>query len=113
MQWGKRSLRGKRFVAYHRYFEYMANEFGFQIVGYVEPKPGIPPSAGHIEGLIDNMKKSRPDGILVTPSYGREEAESLSIKAGVKVILIPQDVGSVPGTNDWFSFMDTVLSSLQ
>jgi zinc/manganese transport system substrate-binding protein len=113
MQWGKRSLRGKRFVAYHRYFEYMANEFGFQIVGYVEPKPGIPPSAGHIEGLIENMKKSRPDGILVTPSYGREEAESLSKKAGVKVILIPQDVGSVPGTNDWFSFMDTVLSSLQ
>jgi zinc/manganese transport system substrate-binding protein len=113
MQWGKRSLRGKRFVAYHRYFEYMANEFGFQIVGYVEPKPGIPPSAGHIEGLIENMKKSRPDGILVTPSYGREEAESLSKKAGVKVILIPQDVGSVPGTNNWFSFMDTVLSSLQ
>jgi zinc/manganese transport system substrate-binding protein len=113
VQWGKRSLRGKRFVAYHRYFEYMANEFGFQIVGYVEPKPGIPPSAGHIEGLIENMKKSRPDGILVTPSYGREEAESLSKKAGVKVILIPQDVGSVPGTNDWFSFMDTVLSSLQ
>jgi zinc/manganese transport system substrate-binding protein len=113
MQWGKRSLRGKRFVAYHRYFEYMANEFGFQIVGYVEPKPGIPPSAGHIEGLIENMKKSRPDGILVTPSYGREEAESLSKKAGVKVILIPQDVGSVPGTNDWFSFMDTFLSSLQ
>ena len=113
MQWGKRSLRGKRFVAYHRYFEYMANEFGFQIVGYVEPKPGIPPSAGHIEGLIENMKKSRPDGILVTPSYGREEAESLSKKAGVKVILIPQDVGSVPGANDWFSFMDIVLSSLQ
>ena len=113
MQWGKRSLRGKRFVAYHRYFEYMANEFGFQIVGYVEPKPGISPSAGHIEGLIENMKKSRPDGILVTPSYGREEAESLSKKAGVKVILIPQDVGSVPGTNNWFSFMDTVLSSLQ
>jgi zinc/manganese transport system substrate-binding protein len=113
IQWGKRSLRGKRFVAYHRYFEYMANEFGFQIVGYVEPKPGIPPSAGHIEGLIENMKKSSPDGILVTPSYGREEAESLSKKTGVKVIVIPQDVGSVPGANDWFSFMDIVLSSLQ
>jgi zinc/manganese transport system substrate-binding protein len=113
MQWGKRSLRGKRFVAYHRYFEYMANDFGFQIVGYVEPKPGIPPSAGHIEGLMENMKKSSPDGILVTPSYGREEAESLSKKTGVKVIVIPQDVGSVPGANDWFSFMDIVLSSLQ
>ena len=113
LQWGKRSLRGKKFVAYHRYFEYLANEFGFQIVGYVEPKPGIPPSAGHIEGLIETMKKSKPNGILVTPAYGREEAMSLAKKTGVKVVVIPQDVGSVPGANDWFSFMDTVLSSLQ
>jgi zinc/manganese transport system substrate-binding protein len=113
MQWGKIPLRGKRFVAYHRYFEYLANEFGFQIVGYIEPKPGIPPSAGHIEGLIEQMKKSRTDGILVTPSHGKAEAESLAKKTGVKVILIPQDVGSVSGVSNWFAFMDTVLSSLK
>ncbi|HVO67612.1 MAG TPA: zinc ABC transporter substrate-binding protein [Syntrophales bacterium] len=113
IQWAKKSLKGKRFVSYHKLFEYMANEFGFQLVGYVEPKPGIPPSAGHIESLIESMKITRPDGILVTPSYGTEEAETLSKKTGVKVITIPQDVGSLSGTNNWFSFMDTVLSSLE
>ena len=112
-QWAKKSLKGKIFIAYHKYFEYMANEFGFKIVDYVEPKPGIPPSAGHIEKLIETIKKTKIDGLLVTPSYGKEEAEALSKKTGVRVIIIPQDVGSVPGTNDWFSFMDTVLSSLQ
>lgn len=112
-QWSKKSLKGKRFVAYHKYFEYMAHDFGFQLVGYVEPKPGIPPSAAHIESLMEIMKKTRADGILVTPSYGREEAEALSKKTGVRVIIIPQDVGSLPGTNNWFSFMDTVLSSLE
>ena len=113
IQWDKKSLKGKRYVSYHKLFEYMANEFGFQLIGYVEPKPGIPPSAGHIEKLIEAMKKTRPDGILVTPSYGLDEAQAMSRKTGVKVIILPQDVGSVPGTNDWFSFMDTVLSSLQ
>jgi zinc/manganese transport system substrate-binding protein len=112
-QWAKKSLKGKRFVSYHKLFEYLANEFGFQIVGYVEPKPGIPPSAGHIESLIESMKKTRPDGILVTPFYGTEEAEALSKKTGVRVIIIPQDVGSLSGTNNWFSFMDNVLSSLK
>jgi zinc/manganese transport system substrate-binding protein len=112
-QWAKKSLKGKIFIAYHKYFEYMATEFGFRLVGYVEPKPGIPPSAGHIEKLIEIMKKTKLDGILVTPSYGKEEAEALSKKTGVKVIIVPQDVGSVRGTNDWFSFMDAVLSSLQ
>jgi zinc/manganese transport system substrate-binding protein len=112
-QWNTFDLKGKKFVAYHRYFEYLATEFGFQIVGYIEPKPGIPPSAGHIEKLIEDMKSSRPDGILVTPSYGMKEAEFLGEKTGVKVIVLPQDVGSMKGTDDWFSFMDTVLSSLR
>ena len=113
IQWAKKSLKGKNFIAYHKYFEYMANELGFKLIDYVEPKPGIPPSAGHIEKLIETVKKTKVDGILVTPSYGKEEAEALSKKTGVKVIVIPQDVGSVPDTNDWFGFMDTVLSSLQ
>jgi len=112
-QWAKKSLKGKIFIAYHKYFEYMANEFVFKLVDYVEPKPGIPPSAGHIEKLIETIKKTKVNGILVTPSQGKEEAEALAKKTGVRVIIIPQDVGSVPGTNDWFSFMDTVLSSLQ
>ena len=60
----------------------MANEFGFKLVDYVEPKPGIPPSAGHIEKLIETMKKTKVDGILVTPSYGKEEAEALVEKNG-------------------------------
>lgn len=111
-QWGTLNLKGKKYVAYHKLFEYLAAEYGFQFVGFVEPKPGIPPSAAHIEKLIEDMKRSRPDGILVTPSYGLKEAESLAVKTGVKVIALPQDVGSVKGTDDWFAFMDNVLESL-
>ncbi len=111
-RWGTLNLRGNKYVAYHKLFEYLAAEYGFQFVGFVEAKPGIPPSAAHIEKLIEDMKRSRPDGILVTPSYGLKEAESLAAKTGVKVIAIPQDVGSVKGTDDWFAFMDKVLESL-
>jgi zinc/manganese transport system substrate-binding protein len=113
VQWKAVTLKGKKYVAYHHYFEYLANEFGFRIVGYVEPKPGIPPSAGHIEKLIGEMKSDRPDGILVTPSYGLKEAQSLAAKTGVKVIALPQDVGSMKGTDDWFTFMDKVLEALR
>ncbi len=112
-QWAGISLTGKRFVAYHRFFEYLAQEFGFQIVGYVEEKPGIPPSAGYIEKLVEDMKRSKPDGIITTTYYGQDEINSLSQKTGVKSIVIPHDVGSAPGTNDWFSLMDAVLKSLQ
>jgi zinc/manganese transport system substrate-binding protein len=111
--WRAASLKGKKFVAYHKLFEYLADEYGFQLVGYVEPKPGIPPSAGHIEKLIEDMKDIKPNGILTTSFYGKKESETLSAKTGVKVIVLPADVGSMPGTDDWFSFMDKILLSLK
>jgi zinc/manganese transport system substrate-binding protein len=112
-QWHAVTLKGKKFIAYHKYFEYLAPEFGFQIVGYLEPKPGIPPSAAHIEELIQYMKTTQLAGILISPVYSLKEAEFLSAKTGVKVIVLPHDVGSMPGTDDWFSFMDKVITSLK
>ena len=106
------SAKGKRYVAYHKYFEYLAADYGLTIVAYVEPKPGIPPSAGYIERLIETIKETRPDGILLTPYYGRREADFLTQKTGVRGIVVPHDVGATPGANDWFSFMDQALSAL-
>jgi zinc/manganese transport system substrate-binding protein len=112
-KWQALGLQGKKFVAYHKLFEYLAAEYGFRIVGYVEPKPGIPPSAAHVESLIESMKNERPDGILTTSYYGKKESESIGGKTGVKVILLPGDVGAMEGTDDWFSFMDMVLAALR
>jgi zinc/manganese transport system substrate-binding protein len=112
-QWQGINLKGKKYVAYHKLFGYLEHDYGFKIVDYMEPKPGIPPSAAHIEKLIEEMRRSRPDGILVTPAHGLDEAQSLAAKTGVKVIVLPQDVGSAKGTDDWFAFMDKVLAALR
>ncbi len=111
--WHAVPLQGKKYIAYHKYFEYLADEFGFRFIGYLEPKPGIPPSAAHIESLIETMKKEKPTAILVTPANGMQEAESLSAKTGVKVIVLPHDVGSLPGTDDLISFWDKIVTSLK
>jgi zinc/manganese transport system substrate-binding protein len=111
-EWRGLPLKGKRYVAYHKYFEYLAADYGLKIVAYVEPKPGIPPSAGYIERLIETIRETRPDGILLTPYYGRRETDFLTQKTGVRSIVIPHDVVSTPGAKDWFSFMDEALSAL-
>jgi len=111
-QWRMVPLQGKKFIAYHKYFEYLSAEYGFKIIGYIEPKPGIPPSAGHIENLLETMKKEGPAAILVTPANGMKEAASLSEKTGVKVIALPHDVGSMD-TDDLISFWDKVVELLK
>ncbi len=110
-QWGSRPLRGKKFVAYHRLFEYLAREFGFQIIAYVEPKPGIPPSAGYLTELVELIKRSKPNAILATEANGKKESEALGQRTGMKVITLPHDVGN-PGAQDWFNLMDTIINFL-
>lgn len=111
-QW-KGKLKGKRFLTFHKYFEYLANDFGFSITGYIEPKPGIPPSSGHMARLVDSIARERPDAILSTSYYGKKEVEFLSARTGVKAIIVPHEVGSESGIDDWFNLMDRVVESLR
>jgi len=110
--WKTRHFQGKKVVAYHKLFEYLAADFGFTIAGYIEPKPGIPPSAGHVGRLIEIMRKGRIQTIITTTLYPLKEVDFIAGKTGAKVIVLPHDVGSMPGIADWFTLMDTVLSKL-
>lgn len=112
-RWASVKLKGKRFVAYHRFFEYLAAERGFEIIAYVEEKPGIPPSAGYISHLVESMKKSKPDAIITTTYQNSREVSSLSGRTGVRSLVVPHDVGSDPACRDWVSLMDRIVEILK
>ncbi|MCM8814764.1 MAG: metal ABC transporter substrate-binding protein [Candidatus Omnitrophica bacterium] len=111
-QWKSKNLVGKKFIAYHTLFSYLANEFGFQIAGCIEAKPGIPPSSGDIKKIIDTANRVKPNAILFNVYSPKKPVEFIANKTGLKTILVPHDVGSLPQTDDWFSFMDKVISLL-
>lgn len=111
-EWKGRKLQGKRFVAQHRFFEYLAADFGFRIVGYLEDKPGIPPSSAHVQALVASMSGHRPDAILSTEYHDRTISGFVSSKTGVKTVVVPHDVGA-SGSRDWFSLMDSVVKALE
>ena len=111
-QWAGK-LKGKRFIAFHKYFEYLAKEFGFQIIGYIESKPGIPPSSSHIAKLTETIRTTKADAIHSTAYYGKKEVEFLSQKTGIKGLVVPHEVGCQDGIKDWFTLMDSVVDSLK
>lgn len=106
-------LKGKRFIAFHKYFEYLARDFGFAITGYIEPRPGIPPSTGHMASLIGSIGSGSLDGLLTTSFYGKKEMEFLSSRTGLKGIVAPHEVGCCKGADNWFTLMDRVVESLE
>ncbi|NMB99592.1 MAG: zinc ABC transporter substrate-binding protein [Thermoanaerobaculaceae bacterium] len=111
-EWKNLNLKGKKVITYHKILEYLAKEFGFDIVGNIEPKPGIPPSAKHLRSLLETMKNSKIDIILTTNVIGEKEAKYLSEKGGVRMAIIPQDVGGTKEAGNWISMVESVLKKI-
>jgi zinc/manganese transport system substrate-binding protein len=111
-QWKSIKISGKKFVAYHNLFSYLANDFGFQIVGCIEAKPGIPPSSGDIKRIIETINLTKPQAVLITTYTPLKPVNFISEKTSLKIIIMPHDVGSLANTDDWFSFMERTISLL-
>ena len=91
------SIKGKPVVAYHTSWRYLAAYTGMNIVGFMEPKPGVPPSPSHLAGLVATIKRTGAKAIVMEPFYDRKMADFVARKTGVKVLVLPP---SVEGTKD-------------
>lgn len=113
-----RPLRGKKLAAYHRTWSYLARRFGFEVVGYCEPKPGIEPSPADIRDLVETMARERARLIIHAPVYSPRiplaVAREVEKRAGqpVRVMMLPAHVGGVPEAGDYFALFDYLLTKL-
>ncbi len=105
-------LAGRKVVTYHRSWVYVSKWLKLEEVGYVENKPGVPPSPDHLAELIVLMRGQGVKSILVEDFYNRSVAETVAEKADAKVLAMPSDVGARPEIKDYFSLVDAVLAKL-
>ena len=100
-------IRNKPVVAYHTSWKYLAEYTGMNIVGFMEPKPGIPPSPSHLAGLILQMKRTGAKTIVMEPFYNRKDADFVASKTGAKVVIMPPSVGGLKSQkiNDYIDLM--------
>ena len=107
-----RPLRGKKLAAYHKTWSYLARRFGFEVVGYCEPRPGIEPSPQEIQNLIQTMKREKATLIIHAPVYSPRIPEFVAGQAGGKVLMLPAHVGGVAEAKDYFALIDYLLGAL-
>jgi len=105
-------LKGRSAIAYHTSFRYLADAFGIQIVGQVEPIPGIPPSASHVEQLIGRIQTEKVGLLLMEPFYERRSAAYLAAQTGIKIVIIPQSVNAEPQIKSYFDLFDVIVERL-
>ena len=98
-------IRGKPIVAWHTSWRYFAAYTRVNIVGFMEPKPGVPPSPAHLAGLILTMKRTGAKTIIMEPFYDRKTADFVASKTGAQVLVLPPSVGGREGLDDYVSVM--------
>ena len=88
----------KKILSYHKNWIYFQSLFGIDVVGYVEPKPGIPPSPKHIENLIQNMRKNQVKVVIAANYFDETKVKTICEKVGATPVIVPIYVSGAPGT---------------
>lgn len=105
-------LRGRKVVVHHISWVYLWDWLGMQQIGALEPKPGVPPTSGHLASLIDITKGSNTLAIVSAAYQDPKPAEWLSDRTGVPAVTLPFTVGGDAQSKDLFGFFDSTISKL-
>ncbi|MFO7767793.1 MAG: metal ABC transporter substrate-binding protein [bacterium] len=109
-------MRGHRIIAYHKNWNYFARDFGLQVVEYVEPKPGIPPSARHVKHIIDEIERLGIPLMLVANYFEKDTPMKIQERTGVSAVMLPLSVTGEEGVETLFDlydlWVDRVLEAL-
>jgi ABC-type Zn uptake system ZnuABC Zn-binding protein ZnuA len=98
--------KGLKIVTYHRSWPNFCDRFGLEVVGYVEPKPGIPPSPSHTLDLIQEMKAKNIKLILVEPYFDLKTPNSIARETGARVLVLAPSVGAEKVITDYIELFD-------
>lgn len=97
---------GVKAVADHNIWPYFGRRFGIDVVGFMEPKPGVPPTTRHLAELIKEMQDQKVKLILASPFFDPRHAQFLAGKTGARVVEMAHQVGARPGAGDYLSMND-------
>jgi zinc/manganese transport system substrate-binding protein len=107
------ALKGVGVVVIHRDQAYLTHWLGLREIAAIEPRPGVPPSAGYLASLVAKLKSDPPRLILRNAYNDAKAVNWLSERVGAPVVLLPYSVGGTPEAKDLFGLFDDTLARLQ
>ena len=113
-KWGEemKPYRGRKVVTYHNSFPNFAKHFGLNVIGYVEPRPGIPPTPSHTIELIGLMKRENCKVILVEPYFDLKTPQAIARDTGGQVVQYLPSVGGEKEVTNYFQLFDYDIALL-
>ena len=105
-------FRDQRMICYHKEWAYFSARFKVECSMYIEPKPGIPPSPGHVREVMDFIRANHIPVLLAANFFSRSQVERVAQRTGATAVIVPMHEGGEDGVDDYFTLVDTWISRL-
>jgi len=114
IEWNNKmaKVKDKPIVFFHASWIYFTDQYGIKVVGFVEPKPGIPPTPSHNADVINLIKKSGAKIIVMENYYSDAAPNQISQITGVKVLKVPVGLFGTEGIDSYFKMMDYIVDQI-
>ena len=111
-EWSALLAHAPALVAYHETWPYFARRFRLHIVGVIEMRPGVPPSAAHLAALSREARAAGVGAVIREPHEPERDAVFIARASGAKVVVLASSVGAVPQAPDYLSLIDYDVRAL-
>jgi len=105
-------FKGTKIIAYHNEWVYLETRFGLNIVDFMEPKPGIPPSPSQLVKVIKEIKANSIKVIISSPYFTTSSSDVVAKQTGVKELTLATSVGAFDPIKNYFDLFDYDIQQL-
>jgi ABC-type Zn uptake system ZnuABC Zn-binding protein ZnuA len=105
-------LRGHKIIGYHKNWIYFGERFGLDFVGYIEPKPGIPPTPRHVESMMNLIRDQGIKVILAANYFDPAKPQAIADRTGAIVVVVPMGSGGEAGIGNYEQLIDAWITRL-
>ncbi len=105
-------LKSMSVVSQHKAFAYLYDWLGLKEVAVLEPKPGVEPTASHLQEVLSTLKNSPARMVIYAAYQDARPSEWLNKNGGVTAAKIPFTVGGTEGAKDLFGLFDDTVARL-
>jgi ABC-type Zn uptake system ZnuABC Zn-binding protein ZnuA len=99
-------LKDKKIVFYHDSWPYFNSYFEILAAGFIEPFPGVPPSASHISKMIEIVREEKISVIAMEPYFDRRVPDKIASETGTNVVTLYPSIGGREENESYYQWLE-------
>jgi zinc/manganese transport system substrate-binding protein len=103
----------KDVITYHKTLNYFLKRFNMRLLGSIEPKAGIPPTARHILSLIDAIKVSQASCILIESYFESSAVKRIEKSVPIQIEVVAAEVGATKTATNYQALIESLVVAIE